>query len=289
METETDVIDLVLATVGRTSEARRLLRSLAAQTYRDFRLIVVDQNDDDRLVPLVDEFAASFSICHLRSARGISYARNVALPRVDADVIGFPDDDCWYPPDLLERVSGFLVEHPLLDGLHGRSFDESGRPTSGLGDERAVTLTRYNLWSRVASPLLFVRRRVVDVVGPFDEMLGLGSPGPWGGAEDLDYVLRCVSAGLSIYYDPSLCIYHLQRREHTPRPNPDEAYRYAMGMGRVLRKGRVPVWFAAYLCARGYLGALVEFGRGRPHHARFYLAAGRGRLRGWLRSPSTRS
>ena len=41
--------DLVVATVDRTAPLEDLLRSLAAQTHRSFRLVVVDQNADDRV------------------------------------------------------------------------------------------------------------------------------------------------------------------------------------------------------------------------------------------------
>ena len=44
---------LILATVGRTVELNRLFDTLAAQSYRDFEVIVVDQNRDDRLLPIL--------------------------------------------------------------------------------------------------------------------------------------------------------------------------------------------------------------------------------------------
>jgi GT2 family glycosyltransferase len=279
-------IDLIMGTLGRTVEPHRFLESLAGQTRRDARLIVVDQNPDDRLVAVIAEFESDIPILHLHSEIGLSRARNVGLRHVQADVVGFPDDDCWYPPDLLERATRVLAEHPRLGGVHGRAVDAVDRPSGGRDDLRRGAMTRYNLWGRVGTYKLFVRRRVVDAIGPFDEMLGIGSPGPWGGGEDLDYALRCLNSGVSLCYDPSLLVHHPRKRERSSRPESEDAYVYGMGMGRVLRKGRLPAWFAFYLCARGFLGALVELGRARPAHSRFYWAAGLGRLRGWLLSPS---
>jgi len=45
--------DLVVATVERTDDLESLLSSLDAQTHRAFRVVVVDQNDDDRLEPVL--------------------------------------------------------------------------------------------------------------------------------------------------------------------------------------------------------------------------------------------
>lgn len=49
---------LIVATIDRTEEFSVLLRSLAEQKLRDFELIVVDQNPDDRLSPLIKEWAS---------------------------------------------------------------------------------------------------------------------------------------------------------------------------------------------------------------------------------------
>ena len=85
--------DLVVATVGRVDELERLLGSLERQTHRGFTVLVVDQNDDDRLRPLLAAHPA-LDIAHLRSAPGLSRARNAALGAADGGLVAFPDDDC---------------------------------------------------------------------------------------------------------------------------------------------------------------------------------------------------
>jgi len=116
---------LILATVGRTEDVANFLAHIASQSYRSFELIVVDQNQDDRLVAVLEKYAPQFPIQHCKSAIGLSRARNVGLERATGNVIVFPDDDCWYSDDLLGRVARILVANPELDGVTGRPIDSS--------------------------------------------------------------------------------------------------------------------------------------------------------------------
>ena len=278
-------IDLVLPTVDRNEEPARFMRALDSQTFRDFRLIVVDQNRDDRLVPILVRFERAFPIVHLRTERGLSRARNIALERIEADVIAFPDDDCWYPPDLLEHVASFLAGHPHWDGVGGRAIDEVGRPAAGQFDVQASAMTILNIWRRVATYTLFLRRRLIEAVESFDETLGPGSRTGWGGAEDIDYVARGLRAGCSVYYDPTLKIHHPQRREQSSHPDVRQGYEYGAGFGRTLRKNRLPWWFAGYCFARSFGASALSLLTGNPRHSRFFWAVGRGRMHGWWSGP----
>ena len=118
--------DLVVASVDRTDQLGRLLTSLQSQTHRSFRVLVVDQNEDDRLDDVLSGHD-TLRIERLRSARGLSRASNVALPRLESDLVAFPDDDCIYPPDLLENVGRRFLADPRLDGVTGRAVDEEQR------------------------------------------------------------------------------------------------------------------------------------------------------------------
>ncbi len=73
--------DLVVATLGRVDELGRLLDSLEAQTYRSFRVLVVDQNPDRRLETVLS--GRRLELVRVTSETGLARARNVALPLVD--------------------------------------------------------------------------------------------------------------------------------------------------------------------------------------------------------------
>src|SRR5581483_6057548 len=162
--------DLVVASVDRTEELSGLLRSLERQTHAALRVLLVDQNGDDRLAPLLARHPA-LAIERLRAPRGLSRARNAALALLAADVVAFPDDDCAYPDDLLERVARRLAAEPSLDGVTGRAEDAGGArsPSWPLAP---APLTLDNVWNRANSHTLFLRRAVVERTGSFDEALG---------------------------------------------------------------------------------------------------------------------
>jgi glycosyltransferase involved in cell wall biosynthesis len=254
--------DLVVATVGRVDELGRLLDSLEQQTHRDFRILVVDQNDDDRLEELLAAYQ-ELRLERLRSAPGLSHARNAALPRVDADVVAFPDDDCIYPSDLLERVAGRLDAEPELDGV-------TGREPSWTSD--SAVLTRENLWKRAISFTIFLRRAVVERVGAFDETLGL----PTSSGEEFDYLIRALDAGARIEYDPTLVV------AHDVKPDADSfGGREGASMGYLLRKHGYPKRTVTRMLVRPAGGVVVALAHGDRRRARFQLDTLRGRLHGY--------
>jgi glycosyltransferase involved in cell wall biosynthesis len=198
--------DLVVATVDRTDDLERLLASLGGQTHRAFRVVVVDQNDDDRVERVLARHPALHAI-RLRSARGLSRARNAALSTLTGDVVAFPDDDCRYAPDLLGRVAARFAGDPRLDGLSGRPRDEDGRGR-GRWPTTPQAITRESVFHTAISHTIFLRRNLVERVGRFDERLGLGAGTPWGSGEEIDYLVRALDLGASLEYDPSLVVTH---------------------------------------------------------------------------------
>jgi glycosyltransferase involved in cell wall biosynthesis len=273
--------DLVLATVDRVDDLRPLLESLDRQTHRSFRLLVVDQNEDDRL----DEVLADrgLDVVGIKAARGLSSARNAALLQLRADVVAFPDDDCVYPDDVLERVGGRFAAEPSLDGLAGRSADATGH-SSPSWEPDAAQLTRENLWNRAISYAIFLRRAVIEGVGPFDEQLGLGAGTPWSSGEEIDFVIRALDHGARIEYDPDLVVVHAPET----RDGRMVGARDGASMGYLLRKHRYPPRTVATMLARPAGGVVVSVLKKDRARAWFHAATLRGRLLGYRRAAAAR-
>jgi GT2 family glycosyltransferase len=276
--------DLVVATVGRVDELGRLLTSLERQTHRAFTVVVVDQNGDGRLRPVLAAHP-DLDVARLESPAGLSRGRNAALDRLHADVVAFPDDDCTYPDDLLERVGRAFAERHELDGLTGRAMAEDGSSSASWEPDGAV-LTRDNLWNRAISFTIFLRRELVARVGPFDEQLGLGAGTPWHSGEEIDYLIRALAAGARIEYDPSLVVRHAVGVDDAGVGRRDGA-----SVGYLLRKHRYGPRLLARMLVRPVGGVAVSLARGDRGRAEYHAATLRGRVagyRGASRSNSSR-
>jgi glycosyltransferase involved in cell wall biosynthesis len=277
--------DLVVATLGRVTPLERLLDSLAGQTHRAFRVIVVDQNDDDRLASILE--ATDLDTLHLRSAPGLSRARNEALEHLDADVVAFPDDDCIHPADLLERVAERFASEPSLDGLSVRTAEESGRSDRGWSGSGA-RLTKANVWNLVASAGMFLRRPLLERVGAFDERLGLGVQQPWSSGEETDYVIRALAIGARIEYDPALVVEHELAAHEGPGLR-ERGGREGASVGYLLRKHGYPARAVVRMAVRPVGGIVVSLARRNTAEAGFQAATLNGRVRGYLGASRSKS
>ncbi len=219
----------------------------------------------------------------LGSERGLSRARNAALQALDAGLVAFPDDDCSYPPDLLGRVAARFAADRALDGLTGRAAAEGGASDPSWEAEPAV-LTTHNLWNRVISFTLFLRRELVARIGGFEEGLGLGSGTPWSSGEEVEYVVRALRTGARIEYDPGIVVTHALKAY-----SPDElraiGLRDGASVGWILRRHGYGARATARMLVRPLGGIGASLVHGDVARASFHAATLAGRVRGYLAAP----
>jgi glycosyltransferase involved in cell wall biosynthesis len=278
---EMPIFSLIIATRGRTSELHRFFAALEAADTRDCECIVVDQNPDERLEEVLLPWHDRIVIKRVRSAPGLSRARNIGLVHATGDILAFPDDDCWYSPALLGEVARFFAEHPGYAMLSVGVCDESGTASGNRWVREACDLNTANLFRTSVGIALFVRRGSQTDEMRFDETLGVGSGTPFVSGEDTDFVFRLLKRGLRGRFDRTLTVYHPRRDMLSGQTNRSRAYGYGCGMGRVIRKqAKLPLLpaFVAFDLFR----MLFSLGRGRVGPALLCAAHGRGVFDGYL-------
>ena len=276
------LISLVISTLGRTTPLERLFESLLTQEHKNFEVIVVDQNRDNRLDPLFGEGRWSFPLRRQRTPgeTGLSRGRNTGWEIAEGSIIVFPDDDCWYPSWFLARGL-FLMAATGADFLSGRAADEDGRSINGRYELTAQPINRANVWTTGIEWTIFFKRTALMAVSGFDPEIGIGASTPWQSCEGQDLMLRALANRLKGYYDPSIYGYHATFDIEAEAGIQGKGRKYGRGIGYVLRVHQYGLWSALKWIGRPVIGLIVFFVRGKFKHVEYYRNVAIGRFEGW--------
>jgi glycosyltransferase involved in cell wall biosynthesis len=280
-------VSLILATYGRAEELGRAVDSFLAQTDRSFELIIVDQNTDERLLPHVQKAQqGGLNVRHVRMDKpGLSAARNRGIALAQHEILAFPDDDCWYEPQVIEQVRRAFTADPTLRGAIGCWVEQAG-PVAKPPYLLDYTAWRHFRGGHASSISLFFDRVLFQSLGGFDERFGVGQ---WyGAAEEIDFILRALGTGARLRYCPEVRVHHA----YTSRALGNlgticrQARQRSRGTGAIYAKHKLPV----HVVIRGLLAPVAtalprllpaQIGRG--------LFTSLGRIEGYLRWRSRES
>jgi len=264
---------LIMATYGRGNEIENFLISLKNQTYKNFELIVIDQNEDDKAYKIIKKFENDINIIYLKvNFKGLSKARNYGLNYASGQIIAFPDDDCEYPNDLLENVKNFF-ENNDFEILSGMAIDRlTNKKTSNRWMKFSSIINSINILRTAVSACLFIKNKNKSDIY-FDENFGVGSDFP--SSEETDLVFRLLKKGYKGYFERKIFIYHPYKEDSKER-----AYYYGIGMGAFFRKHlkndfRLVIPFVENLIIRPIGGMILNVFRKEKFLKNYYSFKGR--------------
>ena len=221
-----------MPTINVTTELELFLKSLKTQTYRDFELIVVDQNEGNEVFEIVKNYEEEFKIKYAKSdEKGLSLNRNRGLVLMEGEIVGFPDDDCEYQPDTLEKVVAFFEKKKDYRIYSCRTLERGKTYGTGVMETKDMNITPDNVDMTVKSITFFVNYNGDEII-LFDEQLGVGAT--YGSGEETDYVLTLLHKGYKGRYFANDIIFHPAKKGNYS--DLTRAYNYALGFGALAKK-----------------------------------------------------
>jgi hypothetical protein len=181
---------------GRSKALDRMLTSVAqAALLRPdvpimLLLLLQESSSDPRSFQKLPAFVDVLAIPDRFS---LSAARNILLSRACArgvigleTIIGFPDDDCWYPQGTLELIADQFTRSRHLDLWFCRYASNPVAASEACAFAKPARVR--DVVRQASSNTIFVRGKIIQLGVAFDEELGLGTPA--AGAEDIEFALR---------------------------------------------------------------------------------------------------
>jgi glycosyltransferase involved in cell wall biosynthesis len=281
-DSQTALISMVASTLGRSKELVQLLESLLAQNDDNFELIIVDQNPDDRLEPILAPYRDKLKLTHIKTTlRGLDRGRNLGAAQASGEWIMFPDDDSWYPPEFLKTLRN-LMGSDVADIYSGRALNSDGKEIMVDFLQEDATISRANIWKVLIEWVIILRMETYRTAGGFDDNLGVGSGTPWNSGEGQDLVLKCLDNGARGLFRRSLYGFHPEHKESQTTPAAIAKMRaYGLGKGFVMHRHKFPWPQFLWELLRPLAGVIIYTLSGKPGMARRSMAICQGRLTGW--------
>jgi glycosyltransferase involved in cell wall biosynthesis len=228
-----------MATLNRKDEVDSFLKTLLLQTYKNFELIIVDQNQDDKIYNIFLQYKEKIDIKHIRSGQqGLSRNRNIGLQECSGDIIAFPADDCEYCYNTLENVVLFFKSNPEYSFYTCNVKDKNGNDSILCGNQADAEISVNNFMSTAISFTIFIRAESI-LCFQFDERLGVGAK--YGSGEESDLLLFLIRNNKRGFYHADTYIYH----PNSPR-NQDKLYSYGKGFGALYKKAIIIYHFYTF-------------------------------------------
>ncbi len=174
-------VSVVIPTFNSSRTITRALKSVLAQTYQDFEIIIADDASQDDTKQQVESLADSrivFLESPEKTNQGPAPTRNRALAKACAEYVAFLDSDDEWLPQKLEKQRRFFELQPKCSIVVTNAYDISpdgqiieaefdGTPPV-RGAEAWRTLLKYSF---IETSSVMARRALIEELGGFDPKL----------------------------------------------------------------------------------------------------------------------
>ena len=172
------LLTVVIAVLNRKELLPRTLQSVLSQSFKSFKLFVVDNGSVDGTLDVIESWLPRFEKAGIEarklteSRQGLSRARNRGIAETDTPYVMFFDSDDEMLPTHLEKIAEELTANPATELLW---FDINERDSDGwttlktVNDENVIR--GHLLHATLASARFVVKTELIKTLGGFDESL----------------------------------------------------------------------------------------------------------------------
>lgn len=167
-----DLVSVVIPTYNRSKELKRALESVLSQTYKNFEVIVVDNNSTDSTDAMLKDLNDQrIRLLKINNNGVIAASRNLGINASSGKWIAFLDSDDWWYSNKLERVmhyfdSGYDVcYHDLKIISSQRKFSLHQKKMSGYQVKKPVFNDLIQFGNALSNSSVVVKAALIKQIG----------------------------------------------------------------------------------------------------------------------------
>ncbi len=200
----TPLFSIITICFNSEKTIERTIKSVLAQTYKDYEYVVVDGASKDGTLDIVKRYEPLFEgrmKWKSEPDKGIYDAMNKGIRRSTGELIGIVNSDDWLENDALEVIAkSFGENNKDVDTLYCGDilFHYSSGKEKRMDANIPIFKRDAPLWimNGLRHPATFVPQEVYERIGLFNDKMRLSA--------DQDFILRCHFRGIKFYHVNSI-------------------------------------------------------------------------------------
>jgi glycosyltransferase involved in cell wall biosynthesis len=261
------LISIIIPTIGRSTQLDALLHSITCSAYKNYEVIVIDQNRTGIADDVILKYNDILPVQHIKvNFTGVASARNYGCKFANGQYLIFPDDDSELYPETL----ALFIENTKRTGadvLFGKSVDRTLSDSVAIFSDTSGYLSLKRHEKMFIEFTMFIKKETFSEF-LFDESFGVGTF--YGAEEGYDLVLRMLHKKVVIFYTPDVRMYHPQKvLSHFDSSEIRRVFSYRCGFAHLCVKHKLyKKYFSRLIKVILYIPYTVVFA---PRKTRYYL------------------
>lgn len=180
------LFSIIIITLNEEQYVKKILSSLVSQTYKDFEVILVDADSEDKTIGVIKSFSKDLPLrIFTIHKRNLSASRNLGAEHARGRYLFFIDADNTINSNFLEESYKLLKENSSIDVIIPRIVPSNNKLTDKIFFVLSFYFLKPFLYTNrpfTTGPNILVKKDIFSKVHGFDENVYVG--------EDHDIIRR---------------------------------------------------------------------------------------------------
>jgi len=157
-------IDIILPNYNSSKYLDYTIRSVINQSYKNWKLIIVDDNSDPKTLAVLKKYSKkkNIKIYYQKKNRGAAYCRNLALKRCKSKFIAFIDsDDVWHTQKIEKQLNFMKKNNYKFTYTNYTTLNEQ-KKIKKITIPKIFTFENFVKNTSIATSTMIVERKITN-------------------------------------------------------------------------------------------------------------------------------